>query len=174
MDFMADDDSKRHLAQEGKANSEKSEEQIKKTKSYASLKNWGHELLKARQDAEDKDEDEEQLDQQAEEGSEEVSEEDGDEPAQAGDKRKAGGGQAGANKKREVDSAAPGDEVHEEDKGAEDQSAGELGSDGAPEGGEGEGEGKGDAAGVDKGDTVSWNWGNGQPQGKVLDVKEEE
>ena len=24
------------------------------------------------------------------------------------------------------------------------------------------------------GDTVSWNWGGGQPEGKVLDVKEKE
>ncbi|TLD31371.1 hypothetical protein PspLS_03067 [Pyricularia sp. CBS 133598] len=37
---------KRHLAQESKGNSEKSEEELKKTKSYASLKNWGHDILK--------------------------------------------------------------------------------------------------------------------------------
>jgi len=29
-------------------------------------------------------------------------------------------------------------------------------------------------AGPKKGDTVSWNWGGGQPSGKVLDVKETE
>ncbi|KAJ0128245.1 hypothetical protein CTA2_3315, partial [Colletotrichum tanaceti] len=27
--------------------------------------------------------------------------------------------------------------------------------------------------GPKKGDTVSWNWGNGHPEGKVLDVKGE-
>lgn len=38
---------KRHLAQEGASNKDKSPEEVKKTKSYASLKNWGHDFLKA-------------------------------------------------------------------------------------------------------------------------------
>ncbi|WKT49245.1 Hypervirulence associated protein, TUDOR domain [Fusarium oxysporum f. sp. vasinfectum] len=72
---------KRHLAQETKANNDKSPEEVKKTKSYASLKNWGHDFLKA--------------------------------------------------------------------QGKEN---------GRPK----------------KGETVSWNWGQGQPKGKVLDVKAED
>ncbi|GJC93141.1 DNA-binding protein [Colletotrichum higginsianum] len=80
---------KRHLAQETKSNSEKSPEEVKKTKSYASLKNWGHDFLKAQ-----------------------------------------GGG-----------SSTDGDDKT--------------------------------TKGPEKGDTVSWNWGNGHPEGKVLDVKGE-
>ncbi|KAK2671798.1 Protein of unknown function DUF3140 [Fusarium oxysporum f. sp. vasinfectum] len=71
---------KRHLAQETKANNDKSPEEVKKTKSYASLKNWGHDFLKA----------------------------------------------------------------------------------------------QGKENGPKKGETVSWNWGQGQPKGKVLDVKAED
>ena len=33
--------------------------------------------------------------------------------------------------------------------------------------------GKGAENGPEVGETVSWNWGNGQPEGKVLDVKDE-
>lgn len=37
---FADSDSNRHLAQESSANADKSDEELTKTKSYASLKNW--------------------------------------------------------------------------------------------------------------------------------------
>lgn len=39
---------KRHLAQEGKLAEGKSEEELRKTKSFKSLRNWGHDLLKSR------------------------------------------------------------------------------------------------------------------------------
>lgn len=38
---------KRHLAQEAAGNKEKDPEEVKETKSYISLKNWGHDFLKA-------------------------------------------------------------------------------------------------------------------------------
>ncbi|KAL7337348.1 hypothetical protein BJY59DRAFT_654759 [Rhodotorula toruloides] len=37
---------KRHLAQEEKNNAEKDPEELEQTKSYRSLKNWGHDSLK--------------------------------------------------------------------------------------------------------------------------------
>jgi hypothetical protein len=37
---------KRHLAQEGKLKDSKSEEELKESKAYRSLKNWGHDMLK--------------------------------------------------------------------------------------------------------------------------------
>ncbi|KAJ4257028.1 hypothetical protein NW757_003651 [Fusarium falciforme] len=76
---------KRHLAQETKSNNEKSAEEVKKTKSYASLKNWGHDFLKARGKQDDEKEEEEE-----------------DDDKQTADKRKTTQNQSGPNKKRET------------------------------------------------------------------------
>ncbi|KAK0384504.1 hypothetical protein NLU13_8590 [Sarocladium strictum] len=202
---------KRHLAQEEKSNNEKSAEEVKKTKSYASLKNWGHDPLKARgEDGDDKEEAEEE-----------------EEEKQAGNKRKKGSDeQEGANKKRETRSARAkkqngnksdeeeGDKGEDEDEDEDEAKNEEKGqgkarkSNGAQKNGQSkskkdengddkpeeeeeeeeqeeddddndENEESGDKSGAKtkkgpkKGDTVSWNWGSGQPQGKVLDVKPE-
>ncbi|KAL6400097.1 hypothetical protein AUP68_15789 [Ilyonectria robusta] len=201
---------KRHLAQEAAGTNEKSTEEVKKTKSYASLKNWGHDVLKARDKAEkgdDKDDD------AAEDG------------AQAGDKRKASRGQQGSTKKRETwqgKGVTTGEEeehnVGDSDSdGDEDVELVEEHESSAEENDEGEDEGEevddqnddnrkaarknepkkqeqskssqernetkatsGDKTsskatkGPEKGETVSWKWGSGQPEGKVLDVKGED
>ncbi|KAL0943382.1 uncharacterized protein CTRU02_201268 [Colletotrichum truncatum] len=190
--------SKRHLAQETKTNSEKSPEEVKKTKSYASLKNWGHDFLKAQgkedtgkkngKSSDSKNGDEEKAesngskkngkkeeaenDEQADESKEqeEVAEDETEE--KTGDKRKKTGEENGSNKKRQTRQGEgettkadeDGDENEEEVDGAEEDD--EEMEDGGEDGGK-------TKKGPKKGDTVSWNWGNGQPEGKVLDVKEE-
>lgn len=202
--------SKRHLAQEAAGTNEKSTEEVKKTKSYASLKNWGHDILKARDEAEkgdDKDEDA------------------AEDETQAGDKRKASRGQRGSTKKRETrkgKGATTGEEGEHNggDGGSDEDEDVEQAEDDegfAGENGEAENESEEaddqnddshDAAekneaknqaqskskqehnqtgaksgnetgskamkGPKKGETVSWNWGSGQPEGEVLDVKGEE
>ncbi|KAK2041980.1 hypothetical protein LZ31DRAFT_543638 [Colletotrichum somersetense] len=206
---------KRHLAQESKSNSEKSPEEVKKTKSYASLKNWGHDILKAQgkeggtekpngksngkssekeeeveeengeeqhgeeQNGEEKNGEEQNGDEEVEEDVEEVDDgekEEADDKVEekAGGKRKHAGDENGTSKKRQTrqgegqateKSDENGDEEEEEEEAA------------ADEGGEDEMDEEGDeqetTKGPEKGDTVSWNWGNGQPEGKVLDVKGE-
>ncbi|KAG5928600.1 hypothetical protein E4U53_002619 [Claviceps sorghi] len=219
--------SKRHLAQESAANAEKSTEELKKTKSYASLKNWGHDILKKQNGKADNSEE-----------------------AEAGDKRSRQDGPTGDNKVRKTNkSSTAKDEKSEEEKGEEekdeeeeeeedadvadvdgdddgddgedadqaeddedqaddDEDQAEDDEDGADEASEerqtrSKAKGKknpnkstkpetDDDDGVDKkgnqkdtssskskngepdpGDTVSWNWGQGQPKGKVLDVKHE-
>ncbi|KAL7924750.1 hypothetical protein ACQKWADRAFT_310937 [Trichoderma austrokoningii] len=148
---------KRHLAQEEKANSKKPIEEVKKTKSYASLKNWGHDTIKKREangggaeaeaDAEGEEEEEEK----------------------AGEKRKAPDDQAGTSKKRETeDGAAAVDGGDEKDEQAEAEEEKDSKKGEHPNGKEG---GNGNATkGLEKGDTVSWNWGQGQPQGTVKEV----
>ncbi|KAM0328742.1 hypothetical protein ACHAQA_005155 [Verticillium albo-atrum] len=188
---------KRHLAQESKGNEEKTDAEVKKTKSYASLKNWGHDFLKAegRDDGEEEEGDaaeEDEDDAAEEEEEEEVSEEDADEEdeTKTGDKRKKTGAQNGANKKRETrqgkGSSTNGktkkDDKEEEDNEEEEDE--EDADDDGEENGEDEDEddaddnkangGKKTKKGPKKGDTVSWNWGGGQPEGKVLDVKGED
>ncbi|PHH86056.1 hypothetical protein CDD83_10817 [Cordyceps sp. RAO-2017] len=200
---------KRHLAQEEKANDEKPIEEVKKTKSFASLKNWGHDPLKKRTGSDQDNGDEDKENGQGEK--------------QAGDKRKAADGDSGANKKRqtekgkstttkdeeekenekdqakasngakksngakdkektdgEEDAKAEADEEKEqgEDEAVDEEEEGADGEDEASdekeaakeEADDGEKSGK-PAKGPNVGDTVSWNWGNGQPEGKVLDVK---
>ncbi|KAF9877115.1 DNA-binding protein [Colletotrichum karsti] len=201
---------KRHLAQETKSNSEKSPEEVKETKSYASLKNWGHDFLKAQgkdggeQNGKSSKGDEkkaesngskkesngskkaEKTDDHKEE--EEEVEDEGEE--KAGDKRKKsteenGSEENGSNKKRQTrqgegksakKSDENGDDEKEEEAEAEggDEDGDEEMEDDGEEGDDKEnGSGKTTKKGPKKGDTVSWNWGNGQPEGKVLDVKEE-
>ncbi|EMT73339.1 hypothetical protein FOC4_g10004706 [Fusarium odoratissimum] len=174
---------KRHLAQETKANNDKSPEEVKKTKSYASLKNWGHDFLKA---------------QGKENGN--AEEEGDDDEKQTGEKRRASRSQTGSNKKRETrkgESTKSNDEEEEEEEeekeeddddekkqGQKKQSNGQSkksnGSSKKEEDAEEEqdddegGDDSGTKKGPKKGETVSWNWGQGQPKGKVLDVKAED
>ncbi|KAG6115879.1 hypothetical protein E4U13_002371 [Claviceps humidiphila] len=229
---------KRHLAQESSANKNKSTEELKKTKSYASLKNWGHDILKKKdgkaddseetaagskrsrqdgpkgdnkarrttrsstaknriedeqkeekkadddvEDDEDDDDlddvddegedDDEEEDEEEEEAEEEEEEEEEDDADKKGEERKtrsktengAKGQKNGQSKKANDDDG--GDEDDDEDAGEDDddKKGGQKDSSAnksKPKNGE-----------PDKGDTVSWNWGQGQPKGKVLDVKHE-
>ncbi|KAF9772396.1 hypothetical protein IL306_009900 [Fusarium sp. DS 682] len=183
---------KRHLAQETKANNDKSPEEVKKTKSYASLKNWGHDFLKAqgKENGSDKKEEKEEK-----EDAEDAEEEEGDDDKQTGEKRRATRSQTGSNKKRETrkgESTKSNDEEEEDEeedddeekKGQKKQSNGQAkkanGSSKKDDDAEEEqdddegGDDSGAKNGPKKGETVSWNWGQGQPKGKVLDVKAED
>ncbi|KAF7561148.1 hypothetical protein G7046_g2980 [Stylonectria norvegica] len=181
---------KRHLAQETKGNNDKSAEEVKKTKSYASLKNWGHDFLKAQGKAgsEKKSKDKSAEDEEVDEKDEAKN---GDK--ESGHKRKASNGQAGSNKKRETRQsgktnegkkadAADEEEVSDEDASVDDNKNGgdeqaeenATDEDNAEEDGNDSKQGGKTKKGPKKGDTVSWNWGGGQPEGKVLDVKGEQ
>ncbi|KAG6227947.1 hypothetical protein E4U26_001383 [Claviceps purpurea] len=225
---------KRHLAQESSANKNKSTEELKKTKSYASLKNWGHDILKkkdgkaddseetaagskrSRQDGpkgdnkarrttrsstakneredeqeeekeadddvkddeddddlddeddegdedgdeDEEDEDEEEDEEEAEEEEEEEEEDDADKKGEERKTRSKTGNGANGQKNGQSKKANDDDDGDDDDKkdGQKDSSSNKSKSkNGEP----------------DKGDTVSWNWGQGQPKGKVLDVKHE-
>lgn len=220
---------KRHLAQESAGNEEKSPEELQKTKSYASLKNWGHDFLKAREadDAgkknvtpskdrtqsngkkrgakrtrqtddnidpeEDGDEEEpedpaEDVNDDPDDGEDEGEAEENGEATEeskvAGTKRKKTSTANSANKRHETrKGAATKSSSQNDDKN--DENEGEQGSDDENvDNGEEADEpddsddtenevAKKPKKGPSKGDTVSWNWGGGQPQGKVLDVKGE-
>ncbi|POS69271.1 hypothetical protein DHEL01_v212336 [Diaporthe helianthi] len=188
---------KRHLAQESGSLEEKDPEEAKQTKSYISLKNWGHDPLKAQgrdessgknsgkdgsksssKDKEEEAEDggQEEQDENEEEGDEE-GDEAGDDEKKTGDKRKKTGQQNGANKKRETRQGTSStkkdedeaDEEEEEENGEDDGENGEQEDGGSESGGK-----KPSKNGPAKGETVSWKWGSGNPEGKVLDVKDEE
>ncbi|EFQ35790.1 DNA-binding protein [Colletotrichum graminicola M1.001] len=188
---------KRHLAQESKSNSEKSTEDVKKTKSYASLKNWGHDILKAQgkeggaeksngKSSNEKEEEEEEAVEEEngeENGEEEENAEEEEEvkdaeevddgekeetddkvEEKAGEKRKhADNDENGTSKKLQTRQGEGQAAEKSEENGDEEE------EEAADEGGDGQETTKG----PEKGDTVSWNWGNGQPEGKVLDVKGE-
>ncbi|KAG6082953.1 hypothetical protein E4U15_002206 [Claviceps sp. LM218 group G6] len=233
---------KRHLAQESSANKNKSTEELKKTKSYASLKNWGHDILKkkdgkaddseetaagskrSRQDGpkgdnkarrttrsstaknriedeqkeekkanddvkddeddddlddeddegdEDDDDDDDDDEEEDEEEAEKEEEEEEDDADKKGEERKtrsktgngATGQKKGQSKKANDDDG--GDDDDDEDAGEDDddKKGGQKDSSSSKS--------KSKNGEPDKGDTVSWNWGQGQPKGKVLDVKHE-
>lgn len=182
---------KRHLAQEAGSLEEKDPEEAKKTKSYISLKNWGHDPLKARgegkssdkngsksgskdKDAEAEGDEQEENGGDEEEENEEEAEED---EKKAGDKRKKSGQQNGANKKRETRQGASSKKNGEAEGDQDDEDADEDDENGEQEeeaGGDDSGGKKPSKNGPKKGETVSWNWGSGNPEGKVLDVKEDE
>lgn len=157
---------KRHLAQEKSSLENKSTEEAKKTKSYISLKNWGHDPLKKGSSKKNtKDE------------SDEESEEDEE---KAGDKRKkSNGDQDGATKKRETRKGAAkktkdkqeenGEEEEDDDDDEQEDDSSDYSDDEANGG-----QAKGNKKAPKSGETVSWNWGQGQPRGKVLDVKDHE
>lgn len=183
---------KRHLAQEAKGLKEKGEEEAKKTKSYISLMNWGHDPLRAfvkegsksrkggskSSPGKRKAEAEEDGQDGHEDG---VGEKDDDKAEEddkhAGDKRKKSTQQNGANKKRETrqtrsstKNKAKEEEEEKDQDGEDDQEDGNYEED---DGNDDSGD-KSSKKGPKKGDTVSWNWGSGHPQGVVLDVKEGE
>lgn len=185
---------KRHLAQESSGNSNKDEEELTQTKSYISLKNWGHDFLKAqgkgssngsksgskqkakKDDVREEEADEDGEDEPADDHGE--PEEDEAKEKKTGDKRKKSGQQKGSNKKQETGtrktrSSSKKDAKADDD--AEEQEAEEEDDDtGKEEGKESKGKkAKSGKKGPKKGDTVSWSWGSGNPKGKVLDVKED-
>ncbi|EJT75036.1 hypothetical protein GGTG_08874 [Gaeumannomyces tritici R3-111a-1] len=164
---------KRHLVQEKGPNISKSEEEVKKTKSYASLKNWGHDFLKGA-------------------GTE------GGMESEPGEKRKTWASQAGAKKGhgtakggRKTEGEDEGAEKDNEDEGDKEDSGGKQDedkvdddkddkpNDNAKEDKQAtdkeateEATDKSESA-PEKGDAVSWKWGAGHPQGTVLDVKQD-
>lgn len=259
---------KRHLAQEAGGNKEKDPEDVKQTKSFISLKNWGHDFLKGegkgsgssssgqgdasmnKEDEEDGEEDKEAAELQADDknqktdtqngkqngndhagnaaheqkeeddvdeaegekadenedndqeqsgskdkkNSQQMVEQNGDDTAhqqrqneddedeenkdkRAGDKRKNPGNQNRSHKKRETGNltrpSTENDESENEDRVSEEVEKQEE-QDDTPEGSEdGDSAEKASKKGPKKGQTASWKWGNGNPQGKVLDVKED-
>lgn len=186
---------KRHLAQESSSLEEKSPEEAKKTKSYISLKNWGHDPLKGKngdksssgkngsksssktKEQEGEDDEQEEQDDNGEEAEENNEEEEGEDDKKAGDKRKKSGQQNGSNKKRETRQGASSKKNGDNGADEEDEDADDDAEDGDQEEKNGGGESGGKKPsknGPKKGETVSWNWGSGNPEGKVLDVKEDE
>ncbi|KAK7698569.1 hypothetical protein SLS64_012437 [Diaporthe eres] len=187
---------KRHLAQESGSLEEKDPEEAKKTKSYISLKNWGHDPLKAQgggkssgkngskssskdQEQEVEDDGKEGQEENEGEGDAENGEEAEEDEKKAGDKRKKSGQQNGSNKNRETRQGASskkngedGSDQDDEDASAEEDS--ENGEQGDKDGGDESGGKNSSKNGPKKGETVSWKWGSGNPEGKVLDVKEDE
>ncbi|OAA74110.1 DNA-binding protein [Cordyceps fumosorosea ARSEF 2679] len=164
---------KRHLAQEEVSLKSKSEAEAKKTKSYISLKNWGHDPLKKNSskkankgDGDEQSQEEQENGEKQEENKEEENGEKEEENEEPGDKRKRsekGGGpepkkhRGGKNSKEDKsDSKDEASDESEDNKKATKQGNKSKSSNGP-----------------NPGETVSWNWGNGQPEGKVLDVKEE-
>ncbi|KAI9901939.1 hypothetical protein N3K66_003756 [Trichothecium roseum] len=203
---------KRHLAQEEDMIRRKPEDEVRESKSYISLKNWGHDPLKKSKGG----------------GGDHVEEEEEDVETGgkgAGDKRKKkatiGSTQNGGNKRRNTrqgNGAQSKDDEKEEDDGGDDHSeededededgaddnndqqatnakeddGGQEDDDNNEDGDDDEeeeeekgtenkdkstngnnGGSKAAKKGPKPGDTVSWNWGSGQPKGKVLDVKGE-
>ncbi|KAG8412616.1 hypothetical protein J3459_015833 [Metarhizium acridum] len=208
---------KRHLAQESKINDNKSVEEVKKTKSYASLKNWGHDPLKERQgngdeddnedagedeeeegdEEEDEEEEEEQVEEEEEEEVEEEEEEEvededeeEDEVEDVGTKRASKDNQDGENKRPRTQKSAPKSQKNGHNgatKSANKQDTtddAETEQDTQESASDEDGQqskktersnknGSSGKKGPNKGDTVSWNWGQGQPEGTVKDVKHE-
>lgn len=152
---------KRHLAQEKSSLENKSTAEAKKTKSYISLMNWGHDPLKG------------QKGQKQDDGDGKTEEE------EVGVKRKKpSGDQDGASKKRETRKGSGKKEDGKEEKDDEEEEEGDDETEDyeEPETPEDDGEEKKSSGkkAPKPGETVSWNWGQGQPEGKVLDVKEGE
>ena len=181
---------KRHLSQEEKMIREKSEEEVKESKSYISLKNWGHDPLKGKsgdevggkdegeaetggkrkkaasaQDGENKKRETRQGKGQKKDDDKEEEEEEYDEDDDNGDDQEANGDDEVEGKEDDGDDNEEEDDDEDDDGGGDDE--------GEDEGKKHNGSGKKAKKGPKPGDTVSWNWGNGQPEGKVLDVKAE-
>ncbi|KAH7128872.1 hypothetical protein EDB81DRAFT_888650 [Dactylonectria macrodidyma] len=181
---------KRHLAQQSQGNKEKSTEDVKKTKYYASLKNWGHDLLKAEEAGDGRNDSEDSSEPEKVESTDTGG-------AHAGDKRRSTHTSSGANKRHETRSQAArktsetaSAKVDEESQNLEDTGSDTDHRDAAEdldsernlesehtsvdeEAEDQKGPTKGSGQGPSKGDTVSWPWGAGHPEGEVLDVKEQ-
>lgn len=124
------------------------------------MKNWGHDFLKTEENgdsdgdeeddvASDKSEKKEEVDDEKEESEEVETKDDG---VNSDVDRHTKEAHAGTKRKPADDEPKPS-KKRETQKG----SGGDESSDGE----------------IAKGDTVTWKWGGGHPQGKVLDVKEE-
>ncbi|KOS17766.1 hypothetical protein ESCO_002771 [Escovopsis weberi] len=182
---------KRHLAQEERSNNEKPVEEVVKTKSFASLKNWGHDCIKAREEKKKKwkgkKSDEGQKAGDKREAA--VVIDDDDDGEKAGKKRKTEGEEEEAEdveddlqEIEEEDEENDEDFVGGEEEDEDDENEADSEADGEDEGEEkkkkqkkkGAQKGGSQGKGPQKGQTVSWNWAGGQPEGKVLDVKGEE
>ncbi|KUI65503.1 hypothetical protein VM1G_01187 [Cytospora mali] len=180
---------KRHLAQESKGLEEKDPEEAKKTKSYISLMNWGHNPLKVlgkgsshsgrggskstSKNEKTKEEDEEGEGEEEEEGLEQNVDKTEEYDKKAGDKRKKPAQEIGANKKRETRKGQSSKKDNdEEEEGGDGQDYQEDDDDFEEDEGHNSTGGKPSNNGPKIGETVSWNWGSGHPHGKVLDVKE--
>lgn len=168
---------KRHLAQESKGLKSKDVEEARKTKSYISLMNWGHDPLRAFKKEGTNHEkvgnksDIEKRKTEVEDDEEDNEAEEGDK--KAGDKRKSSAQQNSANKKRETRQSISSRKEHgEETKEGQDGEGDQEDDDYEESDGDDESVDKSSKAGPNKGDTVSWNWGSGHPHGVVLDVKE--
>ncbi|EGX94389.1 DNA-binding protein [Cordyceps militaris CM01] len=167
---------KRHLAQEQQSLESKSPGEAKKTKSYISLKNWGHDPLKKQTNGK-------QSSKGGSDGEKEKKEEEevdgGKTASRNGDGDQEADKEAGEKRKRSDKDDAPEPKKQQTRQGSEQEKsdAGEDTADDDTASDEEAGEnGKAKATsnkGPKPGETVSWNWGNGQPKGKVLDVKEE-
>ncbi|ODA77581.1 hypothetical protein RJ55_07210 [Drechmeria coniospora] len=164
---------KRHLAREARGHGGKSAAEVKKTKSYASLKNWGHDLLKKRK---------------ASKGATDNGNDRSDGGQEhTGDKRKAPSDSTKESKKRETEQGKAGDgkagtegaEEPSEDSAESESESNGKGTSKNQDGKDEEEESRSDSSvdrpanGPEVGETVSWNWGSGEAHGRVLHVKEE-
>ncbi|ROT38964.1 DNA-binding protein [Sodiomyces alkalinus F11] len=161
---------KRHLAQESSAHAKKSDDEVKQTKSYASLKNWGHDFLRAQ--GRDQPADETKVDEAETESGDGEKETEGKETKNQeakehdDDKGQAEGDKTGEKRKKE-------DGLDEEEGASKKRQTRQgEGRDHKEINKEGDTEAR-SKNGPSKGDIVSWKWGQGHPEGKVLDVKEE-
>ncbi|KAJ9149924.1 DNA-binding protein [Pleurostoma richardsiae] len=179
---------KRHLAQEEAVNKTKTAAELKKTKSYASLKNWGHDFLKGRDkntseqeqtsEANAEGHDNRQKQNVEARGPETREDHDGSgdgegdilKEDQQGTKRKAAERDDGPYKKRETRKGGSKGEDKASDSRQKEETDDEDSKD-FEEDGDADNASTTDAP--SEGDTVSWKWGRGKPSGKVVEVNEE-
>ena len=122
------------------------------------MKNWGHDFLKAESPS-GGDEEDDIAPKNAEETEEGVSGQERDEEPRGSE----GGVDGDMDRHKKEGHAGTKRKPAREEKGPSKKRETCKGSD-AGEPGDGD---------IAKGDTVSWKWGGGYPQGKVLGVKEE-
>ncbi|KAM3556806.1 hypothetical protein MY1884_004864 [Beauveria asiatica] len=189
---------KRHLAQEEQSLKNKSESEAKKTKSYISLKNWGHDPLK-KSDDKNTNKGSEEVNGKSSNGNKEYEEDNGkssngnnengaksSKENKTQDKKSSNNSkeeddeqsenEAGDKRKRQDKGGAPEPKKHRTRSGSKDEKATsnkEADDESENDDEEEEKSNSKSGKGPKPGETVSWNWGNGQPKGKVLDVKED-
>ncbi|KAM3435274.1 hypothetical protein MY4824_004999 [Beauveria thailandica] len=175
---------KRHLAQEEQSLKNKSESEAKKTKSYISLKNWGHDPLK-KSDDKNTNKGSEEVNGKSSNGNNENGAKSSKEN-KTQDKKSSNNSkeeddeqsenEAGDKRKRQDKGGAPEPKKHRTRSGSKDEKATsnkEADDESENDDEEEEKSNSKSDKGPKPGETVSWNWGNGQPKGKVLDVKED-
>ncbi|KAM3499811.1 hypothetical protein MY10362_006960 [Beauveria mimosiformis] len=174
---------KRHLAQEEQSLKSKSESEAKKTKSYISLKNWGHDPLK-KSDDKNTNKGSKEVNGKSSNGNKENGAESSKEN-KTQDKKSSNNSKeeddeqsenkAGDKRKRQDKGGYPEPKKHRTRSGSKDEKATsnkEADDESENDDEEKENRNSKSGKGPELGETVSWNWGNGQPKGKVLDVKE--